>query len=331
MYQLKQKPEDFLVKEISSFQPQKTGSYAYFKLTKKNWNTLDAVKEISKRLHLPLKNIGFAGSKDKHALTEQLISIKNIKKEKTKKLEQLNIKDLTLKFLGYAHQPLTLGDLAGNYFEITIRNLEKEELENLLKVLKGKKKKKMLNYFDQQRFGTNNIEIGRSLIKKDFSHACQLLGLEVKRNDYLGALKTLPKRLLRLYVNAYQSYLWNKLLQRIIAQKIKIKLDTLPLIGFATGLSSLPSPIRKLIEEFLKEENLSLNDFLIKQIPELSLEGEPRKVWVEAKEINFLEVSEDELNLGKKKLKLSFILPKGSYATLFIKSLFPSFKKNLYT
>lgn len=338
MHQIKQLPEDFVVKETSNVEVKTEGKYLYFELKKKNWNTLDAVKEISKRLKIPIKNIGFAGSKDKKAITEQVISIKNAGKERVKNLQ---IKDVSLGFLGYGDEPICLGDLEGNYFEIVIRNLDS---------FKIKIPSKIVNYFDKQRFGRNNIEVGKNLIKKNFKKACEILELEVVRNDYIGALKTIPKRLLRMYVNAYQSYIWNETVKEIIKNKIKINevplvgterrkfrskftslvppkehkffpKNSCPLIGFGTELDEFPE-IKDIVKNILEKEKINLNDFIIKQIPELSLEGDLRKVFVEVKDFKVLEEREDELNKEKKKIKISFILPKGSYATMVVKEIF---------
>ncbi len=306
MHQIKQLPEDFAVKEISNVKFLDKGNYLYFKLKKKNWNTLDAAKEISKRLNLPIKNIGFAGSKDKKAITEQVISVKNTKKER---IENLKIKDIELEFLGYGDEPITLGDLEGNYFEITIRNLDSFNI---------KTPKKVINYFGEQRFSRNNIEIGKNIIRKDFRKACEILELEVKNNDYIGALKTIPKRLLKMYAHAYQSFIWNETVKEITQNKIKA--EEIPLIGFGTELEEFPE-VKKIIENILERENLTLTDFIIKQIPELSLEGGTRKVFIKIKDFKILKKENDELNKTKKKIKISFTLPKGSYATVVVKEL----------
>jgi len=300
MYQIKQVPEDFVVKEISKIKFLDKGSYVCFRLIKKNWNTLDVVKEISRRLRVPVKNIGFAGSKDKKAITEQVISIKNMGRER---VERLKIKDVSLEFLGYRNEPITLGELEGNYFEIVIRNLDKVNFDS--------EDLTIVNYFDKQRFGENNIEVGRNIIKKDFKKACEVLGLEVKKNNYIGALKEIPKRLLKMYVHAYQSYIWNETVKEAVDKGIKIK--EVPLIGFGTDLDDF-FEIKEVIEKILEKERLKLNDFIIKQIPELSLEGGLRKVFVEVKDFKVLEK-------GKKKIKVSFTLPKGSYATMVIKEI----------
>src|SRR3989344_4836245 len=98
MYKLKQIPEDFVVIEISSVQTEKQGKYFYFWLKKKGLNTLDVVKELARQLRIKEKDIGFAGSKDKHAVTEQMISILGRKKED---VEKVKIENVYLEFRGY--------------------------------------------------------------------------------------------------------------------------------------------------------------------------------------------------------------------------------------
>ncbi len=328
MYTLKQLPEDFIVKEIGSLQTKNQGSYLYFLLKKKNRNTLDVVKEIAKQLNLPEKQIGFAGSKDKQAITEQVCSAKGISKDK---LSRLKIDNSELKFLGYNDQPVCLGNLTGNQFEITIRNLEKTET-------KIKPINFVENYFDEQRFSQNNVEIGRYLVKKKFKEAVKLIDApkvqqQQQKNptDYVGALKQLPLRLLKMYVNAYQSYLWNETLAEYLKEgkktrKIKYSQGyfiftdkkeniSLPLIGF----TELDNP---LIKKIIQKETLTHHDFIIKQIPELSLEGEERKVFVEITDLEIKPAEKDELNKNKHKILVKFSLPKSSYATMVIRKLF---------
>ena len=75
MYKIKQIPEDFVVREISGIRPSEHGKYTYFLLKKRNYTTQRAVKAIADALHIPEKRFGFAGNKDKNAITEQLCSV----------------------------------------------------------------------------------------------------------------------------------------------------------------------------------------------------------------------------------------------------------------
>jgi tRNA(Glu) U13 pseudouridine synthase TruD len=61
---------------------------------------------------------------------------------------------------------------------------------------------------------------------------------------------------------------------------------------------------------------------VIKEFPELSSEGTERDVFAEAQKLSIGELEGDELNPGRKKVKLSFVLQPGSYATEFVRQLF---------
>ena len=87
---IKQIPDDFIVEEIapdgkvividSEEEPGENfkGEFTHCIMQKYNWDTMRAVKEISKRLHISQKRVGFAGTKDKRAVTTQRISIYNV-------------------------------------------------------------------------------------------------------------------------------------------------------------------------------------------------------------------------------------------------------------
>ena len=153
--------------------------------------------------------------------------------------------------------------------------------------------------------------------------------------DYVGALKQLPSRLLKLYLHAYQSYLWNETLAKYLIQfngkEVPYSLGKfvfvdqkssleVPLIGFDTEFDN--DNIGNIAVGLLEKEGVDFSDFVIKQIPNLSREGELRKAFVDVNNFEFGSVEDDDLNFGKKKVKVSFTLGKGSYATIVIKKLF---------
>lgn len=297
MYKIKQKPEDFFVKEISNIELKKEGIYSYFILKKKSYTTMRALQHIAKVLKVPLKTLGFAGTKDKNAVTEQVVSAKNVSRER---LESINLKDIKINFLGKGEKPASLGDLEGNYFEIIVREADS----------KPKKLEKFRNLFGEQRFSKNNAEVGKAILKKEFKKAAELADendvneyLKQNPNDFVGALRKIPIKILKIYVHAYQSYLWN-----IFAEKSTKK--EIPIIGFGTETDDE-------IDKLLEKEGMTTREFIIKAIPELTSEGDTRKVFAEVKDLKIEEIDE-------KTIKLSFILPKGSYATEFIRQTFTS-------
>ena len=300
MYRIKEKPEDFVVKEKLKLKKVRIekgeGSYSYFLMKKRNYTTQKAIDVIARKLGLPAKFFGYAGNKDKRAVTEQFVSVKNCS------VKELKLNDISLGFAGKGKEPISLGDLDGNYFEIVVRNVDK----------KPKKINKFPNYFGEQRFSKQNIEVGRVIIKKDFRKACELLELDVVKNDFVGALRNINKKILRLYVHAYQSYLWNETAReylRLSKKNIKI-----PIVGFGTEIKD--KKLKEIIEKIMKNEKIVFMDFVIRQIPELSSEGSEREL--------FAKVIDLEIEKGSDFIKLKFFLKKGCYATVFVDCLFNS-------
>lgn len=319
---IKQIPEDFIVEEVIKLNlTKKQTNYSIIKLAKKNWESFKVIEALAKALRTKTKFIGFAGNKDKQAITTQYISLYKITKEK---IEKIKINNVKIDFIGYSFYRINLGDLDGNNFKITIRDLNKRIYlpENV----------QLENYFDEQRFGNkqNTHLVGKAIIKRDFKEACKILNLEVKNNDLIGAIRRQQRRLLRFYISSYQSYIWNKALAaeisnkkdivkskqlfgEIIFSKIKLKNFKIPIINF-------DSEENKQIEKILKQEGVTKEDFIIKEIPELITGGKERGAFVEVKNIGF-KWDKDELNKNKLKLEVSFFLTKGSYATMLVKKL----------
>jgi tRNA pseudouridine13 synthase len=303
MYKIKQTAEDFVVKEISNVKIGDKGSYIYLLLKKKDYTTIKAIEQIAEKLRLKAKFFGFAGTKDRRAVTEQLISIKGANRNK---IEKIRLKDIGLKYLGRGENPISLGDLKGNEFVITIRNLTNKEINRL-------ENKKILvpNYFGEQRFSRNNVKIGKSIIKKDFKKAAELVGIDAENNNYIGALRKINKKILRLYVHAYQSYLFNKTIYQYLKTNKQLKI---PIVGFGTEIDGIKDlKLKKIIKNIIKQEKISLRDFIISSIPELSSEGTEREL--------FVKVKFNVIKLEKDKAIVSFYLPKGSYATVVVDCL----------
>ncbi len=341
MYKIKQIPEDFIVKEITGTELKDSGNYTYFILKKKNYTTEKAVSAIAHYLKTDRKNIGYAGSKDKNALTEQFISIKGqIKKE------NINLKDIELIYKGKSDERISLGDLKGNEFIITVRNLNEKEIK-LTSI-------QIPNYFDEQRFSKNNAEIGKSILKKDFKKAVDLIldnyskeknnfEKDVKEyisrlpNDFIGAIKKVPKKIRMMYVHAFQSLIFNKTIAELIMSETKEykKVDysngffvfpdkelnniKIPIIGFGTEFKD--KKIKDISSALLKKEGITLRDFIVRGMPELASEGDERDMFIKVKKLS-IKTDDDELNKSKKKCIISFTLPKGSYATIAIKKIF---------
>ncbi|MBT3721365.1 tRNA pseudouridine(13) synthase TruD [archaeon] len=300
---LKQIPEDFIVEEIPKISKSKLGSYFYYKLKKTNYNTEKIIQLLCKKHNLPRKYFSYAGNKDKIAITTQYISVKQ-------EIPELKTEGFEIKKIGRGKNPISLGDLNGNRFIITVRDITKKPFE----------KSEFINYFGEQRFGKHNVEIGIAILKKDFKKASSLIDyffvqehLKQKPNDYVGAIQKVPFKILKIYIHAVQSYFWNKVAKQIVV-------DEIPLIAFDTDFEN--SEIEKAYDKILLEEKLLLRDFVIRQFHNLTPHGTIRKRITKVKDLKIGNLENDELNKKNKKIKVEFVLNKGSYATVFIKFLF---------
>jgi len=150
--------------------------------------------------------------------------------------------------------------------------------------------------------------------------------------DFVGAFRRLPTKLCKLYVQAYQSYLFNKFLsQRIqhglplkkaLKGEYKLKIEdeeyvALPLIGYKQSISM--SEQSKIEKQVLEEERVTPQDFKVPLMPEISSSGGLRTALTPLIDLNIEKPSKDNANPEKHMLSLSFSLRKGSYATTILR------------
>ncbi len=337
MYKIKSIPEDFVVDEIYNLPEDGKAVYSYFVLSKRNMNTIDALTLVSRKLGIPFSSIGYAGLKDKSSISSQLVSIRGIRKER---LENLQVSGISARYVGKGAVPVTLGSHEGNMFTIIVRNIPESAPAFKSPFL-------LPNYFGSQRFSRSNHVIGKCIVKGNFEEVCRQISgnqgmavqdcLREKKNDFVGALGSINKSKMTLYVHSYQAFIFNLcalsyLKSRFSGREVDdsaggklffpdsiVENKPLPLIGFATELND--SDISLILQGIMKKEQVSLRDFVIRKIPYLSCEGADRDLMMEVKNFS-CEFSDDDHNEGMKKCIVRFSLPKGSYATVLLACLF---------
>ncbi|MDH7594015.1 MAG: tRNA pseudouridine(13) synthase TruD [Methanomicrobiales archaeon] len=146
---LRRSPEDFVVEELS-VPPENEGPYLLCRLTKKNWEMQRVVKEIAKSLHISPKRISWAGTKDRRAVTTQMISIYGVDPEA---IASVSLREIELAMVGRSRRGLSLGMLQGNRFRIRIRDCDPEDLEARVHEMAASAKVGFPNYYGIQRFG----------------------------------------------------------------------------------------------------------------------------------------------------------------------------------
>lgn len=266
---------------------QNRKEYLHFTLVKENWETIRALNYIRRRIHVSLQRFGIAGMKDRRAITAQRVSLWSGKIED---LRRLILPDMALKDFEYMDSRITLGTAIGNRFTITIRNITKNtcEVDTILHQFKEKLSSHGIpNFYGPQRFSGRNAEVGCAIKNGELKKGVELILQKVQKyiedkdidnipkvfwyeknmlrhlakhpNDYAGALRRIPKRILRLYTHAYQSMSFNERLNNLLSNKQVT--ETILVEGFHVPkmpeLSTIP---------FQRRSFLVSNDFDIMEI-----------------------------------------------------------------
>ena len=142
------------------------------------------------------------------------------------------------------------------------------------------------------------------------------------KNNYIGALRLIPLKTLKLFIHSYQSFLFNKIANEYLSYNINPRNLKIPIIGFDFELSKIKDiQLKNIFKKTTDEEKINPRDFIISQIPELTSEGNFRDLFF-ALNFKILEIAKDELNKNNQKIKINFALPKSCYATIALEFLF---------
>lgn len=175
---IKQRPEDFLVDELPAYAPSGEGEHIYMLITKRMMSTMQMLDVLAKHFKVRSKDIGYAGLKDKHAITRQVVSVYAPGK-KIEDFPMLQHESLGVNWADYHTNKLRPGHLAGNRFSIKIRSVNPMHVRHALACLKRLQITGVPNRIGEQRFGMigNNHLIGRAIIMQDYAAAVrELLG-----------------------------------------------------------------------------------------------------------------------------------------------------------
>ncbi|HIE34920.1 MAG TPA: tRNA pseudouridine(13) synthase TruD [Campylobacterales bacterium] len=335
-FYFKQSPSTFVVEEVLLYPFSNDGEHLVLKVRKKNLTTWQMLKAFSEQLGVKMKEIGYAGLKDKNALAYQYISINKKFEKKLENFSNENIKILET----FRHKnKLRIGHLKGNSFFIRLKKVDPigaKKIENVLEIIK---KEGFPNYFGYQRFGIDgkNYLLGKEIIKKKInkkekflinSYQSHLFNLWLsKRVEISKFVKSFNKDELKNLLNLSGAYIdelkaqkqFFKLLRGDIAchypfgkffavldlideSKRFIKREIAP-TGLLPGIKVQRSnDIARDIEKDFDDQDLKIS-------------GDRRFAWV------FLKDLEIEYKEEKAWMELKFFLPKGSYATVLLEEI----------
>lgn len=173
---LRERPEDFFVEEQPLYVPCGEGEHVYLFVERRNLSTLDVVRRLARHFGVRDSAVGFAGLKDKRAVTRQVFSIHT----PGKTLEDFpSIRDERLSVLWADRHTnkLRRGHLAGNRFSIRIRGVEPTKVLVARMALERLARVGVPNRIGEQRFGYmgRNHLIGRAIVIGDWKGALDAL------------------------------------------------------------------------------------------------------------------------------------------------------------
>jgi tRNA pseudouridine13 synthase len=149
---IKQRPEDFLVDEIPQYFPAGSGEHIYLTVTKRGMSTMEMVEVLSRHFGVRRNAVGYAGLKDKQAITRQMVSI-HVPGKKIEQFPELRNERITVMGADDHANKLRPGHLRGNRFSVRIRGIKPTDVLAAQKVLSRLEKTGVPNRVGEQRFG----------------------------------------------------------------------------------------------------------------------------------------------------------------------------------
>ncbi|GJJ69952.1 tRNA pseudouridine13 synthase [Entomortierella parvispora] len=153
------------------------GEFCRFCLFKENRETMEALTHIATMLRVPNKVFSIAGTKDRRGVTTQWVTGHKVKAERLITLNN-GLRNMCVGNFSYVKKGLKLGDLNGNRFMITLRNVIVDSEETLNRSMVSLRDKGFMNYFGMQRFGTGSVgthDVGRALLRGEWAEAVHLI------------------------------------------------------------------------------------------------------------------------------------------------------------
>ncbi len=380
---IKCQPEDFYVEELINLRLKPRGRYSIYRLEKRGWNTLDVIRELQRRWGW--KNVSRAGLKDRYSLSVQYVSIpgtgpKRINADNfslsligmadepvSRKVLTGNRFKIIVRNIGDEEKSMVMQAVkevrqfgVPNYYDeqrfgsarhqqgFIARKLIDGHYNGALKLFlatpgqgddsRSKKRKKLLaeNWGNWQRCLELASFEGQPVFRYLVDHP----------KDFLGAVKTIPRTMLELFINAYQGWLWNKvvavLLEELGCAHLAIDYGFGRLVFYDTlsseqasylGRLVIPVPgpnaefkserVARITQEVLASEGLEFKDLKLKfRMKGLFFKPYERATIVKPQGLQVGEFQSDDLYPGKNKLRIGFTLPPGSYATILLKRIF---------
>lgn len=377
-------PEDFVVRELARLPIREKGPYRLYLFEKKGWNTIDLLIRLAKDHRLPYRLFAYGGLKDRHAHTFQYVTVKHpadlTTEEENFSLRSIGYMDrpmgpdlltgnefaITIRSLGAAEAgriSRRVDEVRGfgypNYYDdqrfgsmdrqmgLMAERLLKRHYNGSLQIyLTGiypeeKREARERKLFFREHWGDWATCLTRAKTTMESRIFSLLAG---KPGAYIEALQMIPGEELSLLFSAYQSFLFNELLRRIL-QELSLELTAVPgtagpylfyrrlerkELGYLRALSlplaasrmEFPDAMsEQLFAAILEERGIKRSSFNLRKVRQAFFKATPREAIVFPGNFRIQPAEPDDLYPGRQKINLFFKLPRGSYGTMLIKRL----------
>lgn len=235
---IKSQPEDFRVIENLGFEPCGEGEHLFLHIEKTSLTTQDLVDQVAREFSVKPRDIGYSGLKDKHAVTQQWLSVHLPGQMNSTEIPSSS--DYKLLQHNWHNKKIRPGSHRSNSFEVIVRNID-ELSEQTQQQIDELTTFGMANYFGEQRFGSQQDNVERAI--HTFTNE--------RRTRKLSRTKR------SLYISALRSFLFNQILSR----RIELGHWKKPLNGDVFMLSGTHSifcePVSDEISERFARQDLS--------------------------------------------------------------------------
>ncbi len=361
---IRKNKEDFVVNEILSKKSLDKISdhdgYAVYKLKKQSIDTNHALEKIFKKTGTRLKALGL---KDASAVTEQFVCAS----KKSKPLDDFSTDKFSLHKIGFVQKPLSKKDMIGNQFEIKVSdsdtNIAKfDEFDKILNffgyqrfgskrpvthligkaILQGdfNQAVELLLSFTSPFDSKENTDLRKMMGQREnYSEIIQkippqmdlertVMSEMISHNDPKKAIRALPVSMRRFFIQAYQSFLFNRTLSLTFqdgeklfsAQEGDVCFDgnigkftteddqklAIPLVGYSYYKKTR---FHNQISKILESEEIQPKNFFIKEMQEASNEGGFRNSSVTCNDFSINDNT------------VKFSLSRGSFATIVLREI----------
>ena len=321
MVRIRSQPEDFVVDEVPLYPPSGEGEHSLARVEKRGTTTEAVAGALARSVGVRPRDVGYAGRKDRVALARQWFSLPGVAPERLRGLAGEGFRVLEAERHGHK---LRTGHLAGNRFEILVREVGPTAAAAVPERLVLLERRGMPNRFGSQRFGRDgrNAERARAL---------------------LAGARAPDRRAARFLLSALQAELFNAVLAARPLPLDALEVGDVAVVHRSGGLFVVEDPARETPRAARFEISATGPIFGARPV---APRGAPARREAELRDRlgippdaelrppagvrlrgarRPLRVRPDELAcepVGADALRLCFHLPAGSYATVLIEELF---------